>query len=131
MAASGAATPPTQVGGRPSSRCRSGTRPSTTTVGGLPLRRLARLARQLLGSGRALVRFKWEVVEHGQHGIVLGTDGPVYVIVGNHATIDGQYEAGSPNRDYYDTDLVPKYEDPGGHAVGIKAPGGVVIRTDT
>ena len=31
----------------------------------------------------------------------------------------------------YDSDLVPKYEDPGGHAAGIKAPGGVVIRTDT
>lgn len=35
------------------------------------------------------------------------------------------------HRDYYDSDLVPKYEDPGGHAVGIKAPGGVIIRTDT
>lgn len=80
---------------------------------------------------RTLVRFKCEVAEHGPHGIVLGPDGLIYVMVGNHATFDGTYESGSPHRDFYDSDLVPKYEDPGGHAVGIKAPGGVVIRTDT
>jgi putative heme-binding domain-containing protein len=80
---------------------------------------------------RTLLKFKCEVAEHGPHGIVLGPDGLIYVMLGNHATLDGQYENGSPHRDYYDTDLVPKYEDPGGHAVGIKAPGGIVIRTDT
>jgi putative heme-binding domain-containing protein len=80
---------------------------------------------------RTLVKFKCEVAEHGPHGIVLGPDGLIYVMVGNHATLDGTYESGSPHRDFYDSDLVPKYEDPGGHAVGIKAPGGTIIRTDT
>src|SRR4029453_4652872 len=71
------------------------------------------------------------VGEHGPHGIVLGPDGLIYVLVGNHATLDGTYESGSPHRDFYDSDLVPKYEDPGGHAAGIRAPGGTIIRTDT
>lgn len=85
----------------------------------------------MLESVRAIVKFKCEVSEHGAHGLVLGPDGLIYVLLGNHTQIDGEYESGSPHRDFYDTDLVGKYEDPGGHATGIKAPGGVVIRTDT
>jgi putative heme-binding domain-containing protein len=99
---------------------------------GLGLYRLADKDRDgLLENVRTLVRFKCEVMEHGPHGIVLGPDGLIYVMLGNHTTLDGQYDSGSPHRDFYDTELLPKYEDPGGHAVGIKAPGGVVIRTDT
>jgi len=85
----------------------------------------------VLENVRTLIKFKCEVPEHGPHGIVLGPDGLLYVLVGNHSTLDGVYESGSPHRDFYDSDLVPKYEDPGGHAAGIKAPGGVIIRTDT
>src|SRR5262245_34942488 len=81
---------------------------------------------------RTLVKFKCSVAEHGPHGLVLGPDGLIYIVVGNHAQLDGgEYESGSPHRDFYDTDLVPKYEDPGGHALGIKAPGGIILRTDT
>lgn len=99
---------------------------------GTALYRLADKDRDgVLESVRTLVRFKCEVTEHGPHGIVLGPDGLIYVMLGNHTTLDGSYESGSPHRDFYDSDLVPKYEDPGGHAAGIKAPGGVVIRTDT
>lgn len=37
----------------------------------------------------------------------------------------------SPLRHFYEGDLLtPKYEDPRGHAAGIKAPGGTVVRTD-
>lgn len=80
---------------------------------------------------RALIKFKCEVAEHGAHGIVLGSDGLLYVIVGNHATPTRAYDAASPHQGYYEGDLLqPRYEDPGGHAAGIKAPGGVVLRTD-
>ena len=38
----------------------------------------------------------------------------------------------SPHHHYYDGELfTPKYEDANGHAAGIKAPGGTVVRTDT
>ena len=81
---------------------------------------------------RTLLKFKCEVAEHGAHGIVLGPDGLLYVLLGNHATVAADYDPTSPHRDYYEGDLAqPKYEDPGGHAVGIKAPGGTIIRTDT
>lgn len=81
---------------------------------------------------RTLIRFECEVLEHGAHGIVLGPDGLIYVLLGNHAKLVGNYDDGSPHRDYYEGDLLqPRYEDPGGHAVGIKAPGGTIIRTDT
>lgn len=79
---------------------------------------------------RTLLKFRCSVAEHGPHGVVLGPDGLLYVLLGNHASLEGEYDPLSPYRDYYDTDLVPKYEDPGGHAVGIKAPGGVILRTD-
>lgn len=81
---------------------------------------------------RTLLKFKCEVTEHGAHGLVLGPDGLLYVLLGNHASVDADYDPTSPHRDYYEGDLVtPKYEDPGGHAVGIKAPGGTIVRTDT
>lgn len=81
---------------------------------------------------RTLLKFKCEVGEHGPHALVLGPDGLIYVLLGNHAQVEADYDPTSPHRDYYEGDLLtPKYEDPGGHAVGIKAPGGIVIRTDT
>ncbi|MCI0358547.1 MAG: HEAT repeat domain-containing protein [Planctomycetaceae bacterium] len=86
----------------------------------------------VLENVRTLIRFECEVLEHGAHGVVLGPDGLIYVLLGNHAKLVGNYDDGSPHRDYYEGDLLlPRYEDPGGHAVGIKAPGGTIIRTDT
>lgn len=100
---------------------------------GLGLYRLADKDRDgVLEDVRTLVRFNSTVAEHGPHGLVLGPDGLIYVVLGNHTQLDGEYEGGSPHRDFYEGDLLtPRYEDPGGHAVGIKAPGGAVIRTDT
>jgi len=80
---------------------------------------------------RALIKFRGEVSEHGPHGVTLGPDGMLYVVVGNHAQVDGEIAETSPYRGYYEGDLPqPRYEDPGGHAVGVKAPGGVILRTD-
>ena len=69
--------------------------------------------------------------EHGAHGITLGPDGLIYIVVGNHSGPEKDFAKTSPHRGYYEGDLVgPRYEDPGGHAAGRKAPGGSIIRTD-
>ncbi|MCR9296161.1 MAG: c-type cytochrome [bacterium] len=78
-----------------------------------------------------LIGFKGDSFEHGAHGLTLGPDGRVYCVLGNHVQYDGEFAETSPLRNYYEGDLVrPKYEDPGGHASRIKAPGGTVIRFD-
>lgn len=79
---------------------------------------------------RLLFRFDGSPGEHGAHGLALGPDGMIYCVLGNHvqvATTDG---SGNTHGVSYEGDLVPRYEDPGGHARGLKAPGGTVIRTD-
>jgi putative heme-binding domain-containing protein len=79
----------------------------------------------------ALIEFKTSVLEHGPHAPVLGPDGLIYLVLGNHSSALRAYEANSPYHHYYEGDLVsPRYEDPNGHAAGIKAPGGVVLRTN-
>jgi len=78
-----------------------------------------------------LFKFKGGMGEHGPHAPVLGPDGMIYLIIGNHSGFSGDFAPTSPHHHYAEDDLVqPKYEDAGGHAVGIKAPGGTVIRTD-
>jgi putative heme-binding domain-containing protein len=80
----------------------------------------------------AIMQFDRPMGEHGPHAITLGPDGFLYLMIGNHAAVKKPYDTASPVRHYYEGDLlVPKYEDANGHAVGIKAPGGTVIRTDT
>jgi putative heme-binding domain-containing protein len=80
---------------------------------------------------KRLFAFKQSVVEHGAHAPVLGPDGMIYLVLGNHAALDREYEAGSPHHHYYEGDLVqPRYEDANGHAAGVKAPGGTVLRTN-
>ncbi len=78
----------------------------------------------------ALVRFDVTSAEHGPHGLALGPDGLIYVVVGNHTKLQEPPAFSSPYRNPYEGDLVPRYEDPGGHARGITAPGGMVLRTD-
>ncbi len=78
-----------------------------------------------------LFKFKGGMGEHGPHAPVLGPDGLIYLVIGNHASVDMPAEPSSPHHHYYEGDLLkPRYEDAGGHAVGVKVPGGVVVRTD-
>lgn len=83
-----------------------------------------------LEEANLLAGFDVSSAEHGPHGIVLGPDGKLYVVVGNHAKIQGKFSPQSPQRYLYEGDLIPRYEDPGGHASGIRSPGGFVLRTD-
>lgn len=79
-----------------------------------------------------LFKFKGGMGEHGPHAPVLGPDGLIYIMIGNHAFVEPAVAATSPHHHYYDAELfTPKYEDANGHAAGIKAPGGTVVRTDT
>ncbi|MCA9130014.1 MAG: HEAT repeat domain-containing protein [Planctomycetales bacterium] len=83
-----------------------------------------------LEEARKVVGFRGEAGEHGAHGLTLGPDGRIYCVLGNQAYFDGEFADTSPLKTFYEGDLVPRYEDPGGHAQGIKAPGGTVIRFD-
>jgi len=77
---------------------------------------------------RTLIRFTGEPGEHGPHGCTLGPDGKIYVTVGNGSQLVGAPGKNSPFRNPVDFDLVPRLNDPGGHAVGVSAPGGTVVR---
>ncbi len=69
--------------------------------------------------------------EHGAHQIALGPDGMMYIVLGNHVQLDAPINPTSPYRFTYEGDLVkPRREDPSGHAAGMKAPGGTVVRID-
>ncbi|MBX3421308.1 MAG: c-type cytochrome [Pirellulaceae bacterium] len=79
-----------------------------------------------------IVGFKGKFGEHGAHGLVFGPDGYIYCVLGNHVQYDGEFADSSPYKHMYEGDLIqPRMEDPGGHAAGVKAPGGSVIRFDT
>lgn len=79
--------------------------------------------------------------EHGPHGMVPGPDGALWMTIGNHATLpagvvraepdaQGRRSPGSP-ADFWAEDLpTARLWDPNGHAVGLTAPGGVILRID-
>jgi putative heme-binding domain-containing protein len=78
-----------------------------------------------------IVRFDSPMGEHGPHGLALGPDGLIYISIGNHTKLRNPFALTSPHQNSYEGELItPRYEDPRGHASGIKAPGGGVVRVD-
>ncbi|MSR29398.1 MAG: c-type cytochrome [Phycisphaerales bacterium] len=68
--------------------------------------------------------------EHGIHGIRKGADGFLYVIAGNHVAPPKWIASDSPVA-HWDEDFLQEREwDARGHAVGMLAPGGFVLRVD-
>jgi hypothetical protein len=68
--------------------------------------------------------------EHGPHAIVLGPDNMIYCMHGNHTKVPQGVSPTSPHQDYKEDLLLPRQWDANGHARGILAPGGYVVRTD-
>jgi len=79
---------------------------------------------------KKIVSFTGQPGEHGPHGLILGPDGMIYISVGNHAQAVTTKSSGETLVDSYEGDLVERYEDPGGHARGIKSPGGTIVRVN-
>ncbi|MBI2927591.1 MAG: c-type cytochrome [Verrucomicrobia bacterium] len=68
--------------------------------------------------------------EHGYHAVVLGPDGMIYVMNGNHTKVPEGLAPNSPYQNYAEDLLLPRLWDANGHAKGVLAPGGYVVRTD-
>ena len=75
-----------------------------------------------------VLRFSGEPGEHGAHSVQLGNDGMLYIMLGNGTSVINKVADTSPFRHPYEGDLVARYEDPNGQSVGVKAPGGTIIR---
>ena len=68
--------------------------------------------------------------EHGAHGLALGKDGKIYVMNGNHTKVPDGLAPNPPYANYREDHVVPRQWDGNGHAAGIYAPGGYVVRLD-
>ena len=68
--------------------------------------------------------------EHGPHAVVLGPDGSLYFNNGNHAHLKPPIDPASPVNIAYEGELLPHFDDARGHAAGIMAPGGEILRSD-
>ena len=79
-----------------------------------------------------LIKFTGEMSEHGPHQPVLGPDGLIYVLMGDHSKPERTDDPSSVYHHAYEGDLIsPRYEDPNGYGVGVKAPGGRILRLDS
>ena len=68
--------------------------------------------------------------EHGPHAVILAPDGKsLYLCAGNHTLLPKFSKSRLPQH-WGEDQLLPRIEDPGGHAVGKRAPGGWVCKLD-
>lgn len=69
--------------------------------------------------------------EHGPHAVRLGPDGrSLWVMAGNHTDLPADIETSRVPRTWAEDILLPRIDDPNGHAVGRMAPGGWLARVD-
>ena len=69
--------------------------------------------------------------EHGPHAVILHPDGRSLVIVGgNHTALPEGIARSRPTQVWAEDQLLPRRPDPNGHAAGVMAPGGWIVRTD-
>ncbi len=77
---------------------------------------------------KALFKFTGESGVHGPHGLKLGPDAMIYMVLGNGSRVDRPVNESSPYQHPYEGSVVPRMKDPKGHAAGVEAPGGTVVR---
>lgn len=68
--------------------------------------------------------------EHGPHGLVLGPDGMIWTVIGNYSKHPQPILETSAHSNWAEDTVLERIWDPRGHAVGKRAPGGLVLRTD-
>lgn len=68
--------------------------------------------------------------EHGPHAVSLGPDGKLYFNNGNHSHLKAPVDPASPVNVAYEGELLPHFNDSRGHAAGIMAPGGEIMRSE-
>jgi putative heme-binding domain-containing protein len=68
--------------------------------------------------------------EHGPHAVELGPDGNLWVMAGNHTKPPEGLSADSPHKNYAEDHVLPRQPDGNGHATGIMAPGGYIMRVN-
>jgi len=78
---------------------------------------------------QAILKFEGQGGRHGPRGIVLGTDGFLYVAVGCRAQPAVAVDPASPYRDAYEGDLMrSRYADPDPDLAHVAAPAGTILR---
>ena len=77
-----------------------------------------------------LRKFDGAAGEHGSHALVLGPDKKIYYIHGNFVKLPADLSPNSPHSHYAEDQLLPRQEDGNGFGIGIRPPGGCVLRMD-
>jgi putative heme-binding domain-containing protein len=76
-----------------------------------------------------LALFERDMGEHGPHDVRRGPDGVPTILLGNHTGVPAdRIDSGSPFHGYKEWQLLERYMDARGHAAGIMAPGGTLVR---